>query len=112
VLHRQIGGPDIARGQLTALRDAAARPGVTIQVLLFTVGAHAGMDEMFALRRVAHCSPGSRMNAYAERFVRTGRSHHRHNRSLRVPDDNPDITPLPAPPHRISRKPVFGVLIN
>ncbi len=83
-----------------------------------------------------------RMNAYAERFVRTvraectdrvlvigerhlravlseyvehyntGRSHQGHDMSLRAPDDSPDIIPLPAPAHRIRRKPVLGGLIN
>jgi hypothetical protein len=83
-----------------------------------------------------------RMNAYAERFVRTvraectdrmliigerhlhavlseyvkhyttGRSHQGHDMNLRAPDDSPDITPLPALVHRIRRKPVLGGLIN
>jgi putative transposase len=83
-----------------------------------------------------------RMNAYAERFVRTvrgectdrmlitgerhlravlseyvrhyntGRSHQGHDMSLRAPDDSPDDIPFPAPVHRISRKPVLGGLIN
>jgi len=82
------------------------------------------------------------MNAYAERFVRTvraectdrvlvigerhlravlseylehynaGRSHQGHDMSLRAPDESPDIIPLPAPAHRIRRKPVLGGLIN
>jgi putative transposase len=82
------------------------------------------------------------MNAYAERFARTvraertdrvlvigerhlravlpeyaghyntGRSHQGHDMSLRAPDDSPDIISLPAPAHRIRRKPVPGGLIN
>jgi len=81
-------------------------------------------------------------NAYPERFVRTvraegtdpmlitgerhrhavlpqdvnhdntGRSRQGHDMSLRAPDDNPDVIPFPAPPHRIRRKPVLGGLIN
>jgi len=83
-----------------------------------------------------------RMNAYAERFVRTlraectdrmliigerhlhaalseyfkhyntGRSHQGRDMSLRAPDDSPNILPLPASPHLIRRKPVLGGLIN
>jgi hypothetical protein len=83
-----------------------------------------------------------RMNAYAERFVRTvraectdrmlimgerhlravlseyvkhyntGRSHQGHDMRLRAPDDSPDIIPFPAPTDRICRKPVLGGLIN
>ena len=83
-----------------------------------------------------------RMNAYAERFVRTlraectdrmlitgeqhlravlseyvehynaGRSHQGYDMSLRAPDDSPDIIPCPAPAGRIRRKPILGGLIN
>jgi transposase InsO family protein len=83
-----------------------------------------------------------RMNAHAERFVRTvraectdrvlvigerhlravlseyvehyntGRSHQGHGMGPRAPDDSPDIVPLAAPAHRIRRKPVLGGLIN
>jgi putative transposase len=83
-----------------------------------------------------------RMNAYAERFVRTartectdrmlitgerhlhatlaeyvryyntGRSHQGRDMSLRAPDDNPDIISFPPPAGRIRRKRVLGGLIN
>ena len=35
VLHRQVGGPAVMAGQLTALVEAGARPDVTLQVLPF-----------------------------------------------------------------------------
>jgi putative transposase len=83
-----------------------------------------------------------RINAYAERFVRTlraectdrmlitgqrhlhavlpeylrhcntGHSHQGQGMGLRAPDDSPDIIALPAPPEQIRRKPVLGGLIN
>jgi putative transposase len=83
-----------------------------------------------------------RMNAYAERFVRTvraectdqmliigerhlravlaeyvdhyntGRSHQGHSMDLRAPDDSPETIPLPVPPDQIRRKPLLGGLIN
>jgi putative transposase len=83
-----------------------------------------------------------RMNAIAERFVRTvraectdrmlitgehhlrtvlskyvehyntGRSHQGDALSLRAPDDDPHVIPFPAPAERIRREPVFGGLIN
>ncbi len=83
-----------------------------------------------------------RMNAIAERFVRTaraectdriliagkrharvvlaeyikryntGRSHQGHGLSLRAPDDAPDVIPFPAPPRQIRRRQILGGLIN
>jgi putative transposase len=83
-----------------------------------------------------------RMNAIAERFVRTiraectdrmliigerhlratlseyvkhyktGRSHQGHDMDLRAPDDRPAIIPFPASADRIRRKSVLGGLIN
>jgi putative transposase len=83
-----------------------------------------------------------RMNAYAERFVRTvragctdrmlitgerhlhavlseyvehyntGRSHQGHEMRLRAPDDSVDVIPLPAPPDQIRRNRVLGGLVN
>jgi putative transposase len=83
-----------------------------------------------------------RMNAIAERFVRTaraecadrmliaserharvimtryirhynnGRSHQGRGLGLRAPDDTPNVIPFPAPPHRIRRRQLLGGLIN
>jgi transcriptional regulator with XRE-family HTH domain len=40
VLHVQVGGPTVTRGQLRRLIDAAERSNVTLQVLPFTTAAH------------------------------------------------------------------------
>jgi putative transposase len=83
-----------------------------------------------------------RMNAIAERFVRTaraectdrmliaggrharivmaeyikhyntGRSHQGHGLGLRAPDDAPSVIPFPVPPYRIRRRQFLGGLIN
>ena len=83
-----------------------------------------------------------RMNAIAERFVRTaraectdrmliagerqarlvmaqyikhyntGRSHQGHGLGLRAPDDAANVIPFSAPPHRIRRRQRLGGLIN
>ena len=47
VLHREVGGPEVMRGQLTALLDMPV--SVSLRVVPFTVGAHRGMDGPFVL---------------------------------------------------------------
>jgi transcriptional regulator with XRE-family HTH domain len=49
VLHRPVGGRVAMRAQLEWLIDRAALPNVTIQVLPFAAGAHAGMDGPFLI---------------------------------------------------------------
>lgn len=50
-LRREVGGPDVMRGQLTRLIEAAELPNVTVQLLPFSAGAHPGMFGAFhALR--------------------------------------------------------------
>jgi hypothetical protein len=49
VLSRPVGGDAVMRAQLAALVEAADCPNVTLQVLPFDVGAHAGMDGTFTI---------------------------------------------------------------
>lgn len=49
VLHRQVGGPDVMRGQLTYLAEMARRPHIDLQILPFDRGAHAGNDGRFVI---------------------------------------------------------------
>jgi transcriptional regulator with XRE-family HTH domain len=49
VFHRLVGGPVVMRQQLDHLVAAARLPNVTLQVLPFAYGAHAGMDGSFAI---------------------------------------------------------------
>jgi hypothetical protein len=49
VLHRPVGGRQVMDEQLQRLIDVAALPNVTIQVLPFKVGVHAGMDGEFTI---------------------------------------------------------------
>lgn len=49
VLLRQVGGRQVMLTQLTALAEAAERPGIRIQVLPFAAGAHSGMDGKFSI---------------------------------------------------------------
>ena len=51
VLRRLVGGPQVMHEQLQRLIDASALPNVTIQVLPFVSGAHAGMDGEFTVLR-------------------------------------------------------------
>lgn len=46
-LRRLVGGVDVMRAQLQQLVTATALPNVTVQVLPFTVGAHAGINGSF-----------------------------------------------------------------
>jgi putative transposase len=105
----------------------------------------AGFDAVFASAAIATltCAPQApRMNAYAERFIRTvraectdrmlilgethlrrvlheyiehyntGRSHQGHGMRLRAPDDEPNLLPFPTPGDRIRRRTVLAGLIN
>jgi transcriptional regulator with XRE-family HTH domain len=49
VLSRPVGGDEVMRDQLRKLIECARLSNVTLQILPFTVGAHAGMDGTFAI---------------------------------------------------------------
>jgi transcriptional regulator with XRE-family HTH domain len=49
VLWQQMGGPDVMRTQLRHLTEMARLDNVTLQVLPYSAGAHAGMDGSFAV---------------------------------------------------------------
>jgi len=51
VLRRPIGGPEVMRAQLVALREATTWPNVTIQIVRFTTGGHAAAGGAFTLLR-------------------------------------------------------------
>lgn len=48
-LRRPIGGPAVMRDQLQRLIDVSAVPNVTLQVLPFSAGPHAGLDGEFTI---------------------------------------------------------------
>ncbi|HET9138006.1 helix-turn-helix transcriptional regulator [Actinophytocola sp.] len=49
VLNRTVGGKEVMRGQLLRLLETAEMPHVTLQVLPFDAGAHAGMEGPFMI---------------------------------------------------------------
>ena len=49
VARRPVGGTQVMRGQLERLLDMALRPGITLQVLPFACGAHAGHGGPFSI---------------------------------------------------------------
>lgn len=51
VLRRPIGGPEVMRGQIKHLIEAASRPNITVQVLPFAAGWHPAMYGMFNVFR-------------------------------------------------------------
>jgi hypothetical protein len=48
-IRRQVGGAAVLRAQLTRLLEASYLPTVTLQVMPFGVGAHAGMAGSFLM---------------------------------------------------------------
>lgn len=48
-LRRPYGGREVMRGQLQHLIDVSERPNVTLQVMPFSVGGHAGESGAFAM---------------------------------------------------------------
>ncbi|MDT4990958.1 MAG: hypothetical protein QOH97_850, partial [Actinoplanes sp.] len=49
VLSRPVGGDEVMLDQLVRLVESAKLPNVTLQILPFAAGAHAGMDGTFAI---------------------------------------------------------------
>jgi hypothetical protein len=52
-IRRLVGGREVMRNQARHLRDMAARPNVTVQVVPFDAGAHAGMEGTFVVLEFA-----------------------------------------------------------
>src|SRR5712691_6294478 len=53
VLNRAVGGPKVMHEQLLYLAHMSGQPGVTIEVVPLTTGAHCGLAGAFALADVA-----------------------------------------------------------
>jgi hypothetical protein len=51
VLHRPIGGIDVLRDQLDALREAITRPNITLQIIPLASSGHAATGGAFTLLR-------------------------------------------------------------
>jgi len=64
VVSRPVGGDAVMRAQLERLVAAADAPNVTLQVLPFEAGAHAGMDGTFAI--LSFPEPGDPDVVFAE----------------------------------------------
>ena len=64
VVSRPVGGDAVMRAQLARLVEAADLPNVTLQILPFEVGAHAGMDGTFSI--LDFPEPGDPDVVYAE----------------------------------------------
>ena len=84
VLRRPIGGPSVMSAQLLALVEAARRAHVTIRVLPYAVGEHAGLDGRFTVLSfpdpadpdVAYVE-GTMGNVYLESSEATGQHRNR-----------------------------------
>jgi transcriptional regulator with XRE-family HTH domain len=67
VLRRPVGGAAVMRAQLARLLEVARMPRVTIQVLPFTRGGHAGEDGSFTVLRFG--APSLRDVIYIEQLT-------------------------------------------
>ncbi|MFF1520428.1 helix-turn-helix domain-containing protein [Streptomyces sp. NPDC058305] len=65
VLHRVVRSPEIMREQLEHLNSLGAEPHITVQVLPYTAGAHAGLSGQFSILQFAGSPAGV---VYVERF--------------------------------------------
>ncbi|MFB6905957.1 helix-turn-helix domain-containing protein [Streptomyces sp. P11-1] len=57
VLYRAVGGAPVMRAQLEHLAEMVSHPSVTLQVVPFKAGAHAGMNGAFTLLRLPDAQP-------------------------------------------------------
>jgi len=71
ILCRMVGGPKIMHEQMRRLIEMASLPNVTLQLLPFSGGAHAGLDGPFFIIRFL--DPTDRDMIY---FEHTGREHY------------------------------------
>lgn len=55
-LHRQVGGPDVMRAQLEYLLEMSKLAKVTLQIVPFPAGAHAGVSGAFSILRFPEAS--------------------------------------------------------
>lgn len=55
-LRRQVGGPAVMQAQLRYLMEVSELPHVTLQVIPFDVGAHAGMPGSFVFMQFAEAT--------------------------------------------------------
>jgi hypothetical protein len=75
VLRRPVGGPDVMRGQIAALIEAAKKPNVLLQVMPFAAGTHPAMYGPFHIFRFQIrelpdivCSENLRDAVYFDRY--------------------------------------------
>jgi putative transposase len=127
-----VGLADAGRGFAHLIRDRDSKFTASFDAVFTACGTEV----------VTTAPQAPRMNAIAERFVRTaraectgrmlivgerharvamaeyirhcntGRSHQGQGLALHAPDDVPSVIPFPAPPHQIRRRQLLGGLIN
>jgi len=58
VLHREVGGPRVAKAQLRQVVEYSELPNVTVQVIPYRVGAHPAVDSTFTIVELTGLVPG------------------------------------------------------
>ena len=66
VLHREVGTPEVMRGQLGHLVDLSRRPNITIQVVPYSAGAHSGLLGAFVIAELDDSPPIAFLETAAE----------------------------------------------
>jgi transcriptional regulator with XRE-family HTH domain len=69
VLHRQVGGARVMQDQLLHLATLSHRPGITIEVVPYSAGAHSGLLGACAIADTGDRSPVVYLETLAEGFV-------------------------------------------
>jgi transcriptional regulator with XRE-family HTH domain len=69
VLHRQVGHGKVMQDQLLHLAELSHRPGITIEVVPFSAGAHSGLLGACAIADTGDRSPVVYLETLAEGFV-------------------------------------------
>jgi transcriptional regulator with XRE-family HTH domain len=68
-IRREIGGPEVMRDQLLHLAAMAERPNITIEIVPFAAGAHAGLTAPYAIAEAADVARVGYLDTASEGYI-------------------------------------------